>query len=81
MHAAGIRASDDDEIAIAFGGDRGTQLGDHRFGAHQRFARQMAAPLGQLLIFQMNAGDACFLEKLHRPLHVQRFAETGVGVT
>ena len=43
-------------------------------------ARQMAAALGQLLVFQLNRRRAGPLQLGDRPLDVHRVAEAGVGI-
>ena len=59
---------------------RRPDLGGHRLRLDQGLAREVAAPLGQLLVLQVDRRRARSLEQPHRPLDVERLAEAGVGV-
>ena len=76
---AGVGAGDDDEIASRRRRRRPAPWRPS-LPARPGLARQVAAALGQLLIFQVDTRHAGRLEQPHRPLDVQRFAEAGVGV-
>lgn len=67
-------------LLVAAGGGGGADLGGHDLRFHQVLARQVTAALGNLLVFQVQAGRPCLLKKMHRALHVQRFAEARVRV-
>ena len=70
----------DHEIGIAAGGDGRADLGRHRRGIDQPLAGEVAASLGQDLVFQVQAGDSGFLVKPDGPLDVDGFAEARIGV-
>ena len=61
-------------------GGRGAQLRAHFVGIDERLARQMAAALGQQLVFELDGRGAGRFELDDRPLDVHRGAEAGVGI-
>ena len=73
-----IRPRDDDEIAPRL--CRRGDLGGHVMGIRQLLVVEMAAFLGQELIFQMNRAGTRFLEHANGVHHVQGFAVSGVAI-
>ena len=53
----------------------------HDLRRHQLFAGQMSAALGQLLVFDVNAGHSRALQEPDRAFDMQRFSKAGIRVT
>ena len=75
-----IGARDDDEIVVAARVTGRLDFVAHLGRRHQRFAAQVAAALGRLLVFEVDAGDTGFFIGDHCALHIQRVAIAGVGI-
>ncbi len=80
FHRTRITAGDDHELRIPPGADRSPKFGDHLLRADEALARQMPAPFGHLLVFQMQAGQTGRLEQPHGAFDRRPFAEPGVGI-
>ncbi len=76
----GIGPRHDHEVRVSPRRDGRADLGRHRGRIHQPLAREVAATLGQDLIFQVEAGDSGVLVEADGPLDVDGLAEAGVGV-
>ncbi len=75
-----IGAGNHHEVRVNSGIDGGLDLGDHVFRRNQLFARQMAAALGQDLIFKMHSRHAATLVKLNGTTNVERSAKAIIGI-
>jgi hypothetical protein len=60
--------------------DRRVDLADHLMHRHDGLALEMAAPLGERLVLELDRGRSRPLERPHCPFHVEGVAVTGVGV-
>ena len=79
-HASRIGSGDNYEIRISTRCHRRADFPDHHLGIDERFTGKVAAPLGHLLIFEVNARDTGLLEEANRAFDVQTLAEAGVGI-
>ena len=81
VDAAGIGAGDDDQVVHRRGRRRRRGALAHIASVvDERLAREMAAALGQFLVFELNCGRAGRFELDDRSFDVERLAEAGVGV-
>ena len=74
----GVGAGDDDEVAAGAGG--GGDLGGHVVRSGEAFVVEVAAFLGEQLVFEMHGAGAGFLESADGVHDVERFAVAGVAV-
>jgi hypothetical protein len=79
-HAAGIGAGDNHQVLIGLGCGCRSQLGTHGQGLDERFAGQVSAALGELLVFELDGRRTGGFELDDRSLDVERFAKTGIGI-
>ena len=76
----GVGARDDDEIGVDPCVHRGVNF-LHHFGAGDHaLAGKMPALLGKILVLELDGIGAAALEHLNGARHVDRIAETGVGI-
>src|SRR5436190_17118225 len=75
---AGVRAGDDEEVAIAAGLGGGADLGRVLLGRDHLLALEVTALLGPDLILEEYAGRTRVLEVADRANHVDRVAVAGV---
>ncbi len=60
--------------------ERGPDLSAHLSAGNEFLAGEMAAALRRRLVLELQGGRAGLCEELHRPLHVQGIAKTGIHV-
>lgn len=77
---AGVGPGDDHEAIVDACVERGLDLSYHLRLRHDGLAVEMPAALGKRLVFQHDRARAGLLEELYRAAHVDRVAESGVGV-
>jgi len=78
--AAGIGAGDDDETWILPRRHGRAKPGDHSLRVNQALAGEMAATLGELLIFEVQPRGAGVFKESHGAFDVERLAEASVGI-
>ena len=75
-----IGARQDQRVGAAPAVERGAQLAAHLGRGNHGLAVEVATTLRELLVLDLDHRRAGALERPHRPLHVERVAEAGVGV-
>ena len=75
-----VGACDDERLARMAGIERGLDLADHFARRDQPLVVEMAAALGEVLIFDLDRVGAGALEHPHGALDVERIAVAGVGI-
>jgi hypothetical protein len=75
-----VGARQDERAGAGPGVHRGIELAGHLTDGHHRFSVEMAAPLGERLVLQLNHGGARPFEALDRAHHVQGVSKARVGV-
>ena len=76
----GVGARDDHQVGVGARVGGGLDLRDHLAARHDLLALEMAAALWEHLILDLDRVCAGTLEHLYRAAHVERIAESGVGI-
>ena len=80
FQSARIGPRDDDQIGIGARLDGGSNLGDHGSRFDETLSREMAAPLGEDLIFELNGGGSGRLEFRHGAHDIDGFSKPGIRI-
>ena len=75
-----VGAGQDQCVGIRARIQRGLELAHHLLHRHHRLAIQMAAALGEGLVFQLDHGGTCPLKPFDRAHHIKRVAKTCVSI-
>src|SRR5690606_4029593 len=79
-HGASVGAGHNNEVVVLAGVCRAYDAVDHDFGNDHTAAQLVTAALRQILVFQLDGGNAGFFEFSYRAPDTERTAIAGVSV-